>query len=185
MPGKGKMSVTGNLRDVMKESIQAAQAYVRSRSHDFGIPSSMFERKDIHVHVPEGATPKDGPSAGVAMVTAIISVLTGIPVRKDVAMTGEITLRGRVLPIGGLKEKLLAALRAGIKKVVIPEENAKDLAEISDDVKSALEIIPASRMDEVLKVALERVPTPIPVADEPATPLAGDDGNSGSRVTAH
>ena len=108
MPGKGKMSVTGNLRDVMKESIQAANAYVRSRSHDFGIPASLFEKKDIHVHVPEGATPKDGPSAGVAMVTAIISIMTGIPVRKDVAMTGEITLRGRVLPIGGLKEKLLA-----------------------------------------------------------------------------
>ena len=119
------------------------------------------------------------------MVTAIISVLTGIPVRKDVAMTGEITLRGRVLPIGGLKEKLLAALRAGIKKVVIPEENAKDLAEISDDLKSALEIIPASRMDEVLKVALERVPTPIPAVEESATPLAGDDGKSDSRITAH
>ena len=127
MPGKGKMTVTGNLRDVMKESIQAANAYVRSRSIDFGIHPSLFEKRDIHVHVPEGATPKDGPSAGVAMVTAIISVLTGIPVRKDVAMTGEITLRGRVLPIGGLKEKLLAALRGGIKTVIIPEENVKDL----------------------------------------------------------
>jgi len=185
MPGKGKMTVTGNLRDVMKESIQAAQAYVRSRSNDFGIPSSMFERKDIHVHVPEGATPKDGPSAGVAMVTAIVSVLTGIAVRKDVAMTGEITLRGRVLPIGGLKEKLLAALRAGIKKVVIPEENAKDLADISDEVKGALEIIPVSRMDEVLKVALERVPTPIPHADDSTAPIASDDGSAGGRVTAH
>ena len=161
MPGKGKMSVTGNLRDVMKESIQAANAYVRSRSRDFGIPPSLFEKKDIHVHVPEGATPKDGPSAGVAMVTAIISIMTGIPVRKDVAMTGEITLRGRVLPIGGLKEKLLAALRAGIKTVVIPEENVKDLAEIGDEIKSHLEIMPASRMDDVLKVALQRMPQPI------------------------
>ena len=137
MPGKGKMSVTGNLRDVMKESIQAANAYVRSRAVDFGIQPTLFEKKDIHVHVPEGATPKDGPSAGVAMVTAIISMMTGIPVRKDVAMTGEITLRGRVLPIGGLKEKLLAALRAGIKTVVIPEENVKDLAEIGDEMKAS------------------------------------------------
>src|SRR6185437_611455 len=135
MPGKGTMNVTGNLRDVMKESIQAANAYVRSRSIEFGIHPSLFEKKDIHVHVPEGATPKDGPSAGVAMATAIISVLTGIPVRKDVAMTGEITLRGRVLPIGGLKEKLLAALRGGLKKVLIPSENAKDLTEIGDNVK--------------------------------------------------
>ena len=136
MPGKGKMTVTGNLRDVMKESISAASSYVRSRAVDFGIKPPMFDKKDIHVHVPEGATPKDGPSAGVAMVTAIVSVMTGIPVRNDVAMTGEITLRGRVLPIGGLKEKLLAALRGGIKKVMIPEDNAKDLAEIPDNVKS-------------------------------------------------
>ena len=161
MPGKGKMAVTGNLRDVMKESIQAANAYVRSRSVDFGVPPSLFDRRDIHVHVPEGATPKDGPSAGVAMVTAIVSILTGIPVRKDVAMTGEITLRGHVFPIGGLKEKLLAALRAGIKTVLIPEENVKDLAEISDEVKAALEIVPVSRMDEVLKHALLRLPDPI------------------------
>ena len=125
MPGKGKMTVTGNLRDVMKESIQAANAYVRSRAVDFGIQPTLFEKKDIHVHVPEGATPKDGPSAGVAMVTAIVSVLTGIPVRKDVAMTGEITLRGRVLPIGGLKEKLLAALRGGIKTVLIPRRTRR------------------------------------------------------------
>jgi ATP-dependent Lon protease len=166
MPGKGKMSVTGNLRDVMKESIQAANAYVRSRSQDFGIVPSLFEKKDIHVHVPEGATPKDGPSAGVAMVTAIISIMTGNPVRKDVAMTGEITLRGRVLPIGGLKEKLLAALRAGIKTVVIPEENVKDLAEIGEEIKSNLEIIPASRMDDVLKVALQRKLQPIPAEEE-------------------
>jgi len=184
MPGKGKMSVTGNLRDVMKESIQAANAYVRSRSVDFGIPPSLFERKDIHVHVPEGATPKDGPSAGVAMVTAIISVLTGIAVRKDVAMTGEITLRGRVLPIGGLKEKLLAALRAGIKKVLIPEENVKDLAEIPESIKNVLEIIPVARMDDVLKVALLRMPDPIAWEAEPATAVAGAQPDA-SRVTAH
>jgi ATP-dependent Lon protease len=184
MPGKGKMSVTGNLRDVMKESIQAANAYVRSRSHDFGIPASLFEKKDIHVHVPEGATPKDGPSAGVAMVTGIVSIMTGIPVRKDVAMTGEITLRGRVLPIGGLKEKMLAALRAGIKTVVIPEENVKDLAEISDEIKSHLNIIPASRMDDVLRAALQRMPKPIAIEDE--TPTAGvppTPGTEGERVT--
>jgi ATP-dependent Lon protease len=185
MPGKGKMTVTGNLRDVMKESISAAASYVRSRAIDFGIEPPIFDKKDIHVHVPEGATPKDGPSAGVAMVTAIVSVLTGIPVRKDVAMTGEITLRGRVLPIGGLKEKLLAALRGGIKKVLIPEENAKDLAEIPDNVKSGLEIVPVSRVGEVLQHALTRMPEPIewtePVGEtgsksdqveEPSQPLA-------------
>jgi ATP-dependent Lon protease len=178
MPGKGKMTVTGNLRDVMKESISAAASYVRSRAVDFGIEPPRFDRRDIHVHVPEGATPKDGPSAGVAMVTAIVSVMTGIPSRRDVAMTGEITLRGRVLPIGGLKEKLLAALRGGIKTVLIPEENAKDLVEISDSVKSGLEIIPVSRMDEVLAHALTRKPEPIvwdetqakPVAEAEATP---------------
>ena len=185
MPGKGKMSVTGNLRDVMKESIQAANAYVRSRSVDFGIPASMFEKKDIHVHVPEGATPKDGPSAGVAMVTAIVSVLTGIAVRKDVAMTGEITLRGRVLPIGGLKEKLLAALRAGITTVLIPDENTKDLAEIPDEVKAKLTIIPVARMDDVLKQALVRMPDPIAWEVEPATPATVViDGTTG-RPTAH
>ena len=135
MPGKGRMTVTGNLRDVMKESISAAASYVRSRAVTFGIEPPLFDRRDIHVHVPEGATPKDGPSAGVAMATAITSVLTGIPVRHDIAMTGEITLRGRVLPIGGLKEKLLAAARGGIKTVLIPEENAKDLTEISDAIK--------------------------------------------------
>jgi ATP-dependent Lon protease len=161
MPGKGKMTVTGNLRDVMKESISAAASYVRSRAIAFGIQPPLFDRRDIHVHVPEGATPKDGPSAGVAMVTAIVSVMSGISVRRDVAMTGEITLRGRVLPIGGLKEKLLAALRGGIKTVLIPEENAKDLVEIPDSVKSGLEIIPVSRMDEVLTHALTRTPEPI------------------------
>jgi ATP-dependent Lon protease len=190
MPGKGKMSVTGNLRDVMKESIQAAQAYVRSRSVDFGIHPSMFEKKDIHVHVPEGATPKDGPSAGVGMATVIISVLTGIPVHKDVAMTGEISLRGRVLPIGGLKEKLLAALRAGIKKVVIPQENVKDLAEIPTEVTTKMEIIAASHLDEVLKVALVRMPDPIAWDVDVAAPVTPpettvDDGKGVSRVTAH
>ncbi|MBX4951675.1 endopeptidase La [Rhizobium binae] len=161
MPGKGRMTVTGNLKDVMKESISAAASYVRSRAVDFGIEPPMFEKNDIHVHVPEGATPKDGPSAGVAMATAIVSIMTGIPVNKHVAMTGEITLRGRVLPIGGLKEKLLAALRGGIKKVLIPEENAKDLAEIPDNVKNNMEIIPVSRMGEVIKHALIRRPEPI------------------------
>jgi ATP-dependent Lon protease len=161
MPGKGRMTVTGNLRDVMKESISAAASYVRSRAVAFGIEPPLFDRRDIHVHVPEGATPKDGPSAGVAMVTAIVSVMTGNPVRRDVAMTGEITLRGRVLPIGGLKEKLLAALRGGMKTVLIPEENAKDLVEIPDSVKSGMEIIPVSRMDEVLVRALTRKLEPI------------------------
>jgi ATP-dependent Lon protease len=161
VPGKGKMTVTGNLGDVMKESISAAASYVRSRAVDFGIAPPLFDRRDIHVHVPEGATPKDGPSAGVAMVTAIVSVMTGIPGRRDVAMTGEITLRGRVWPISGLKEKLLAALRGGIKTVLIPEENARDLVEIPDSVKGGLEIIPVSRMDEVLGHALTRKPVPI------------------------
>jgi ATP-dependent Lon protease len=186
MPGKGKMTVTGNLRDVMKESISAANAYVRSRSVDFGIRPSLFERKDIHVHVPEGATPKDGPSAGVAMATAIISVLTGIPVRKDVAMTGEITLRGRVLPIGGLKEKLLAALRGGIKTVCIPEENVKDLADISEEVKKKLDIVPVARMEDVLKAALVRQPEAISWDDVAAeTPEVDGTDKGGSRVIAH
>ena len=161
MPGKGKMTVTGNLKDVMKESISAAASYVRSRALDFGIEPPLFERRDIHVHVPEGATPKDGPSAGIAMATAIVSTFTGIPVRRDIAMTGEVTLRGRVLPIGGLKEKLLAALRGGIKTVLIPEENAKDIAEVPDSVKNGMEIIPVSMMDQVLKHALVRQPEAI------------------------
>ena len=161
MPGKGRMTVTGNLRDVMKESISAAASYVRSRAITFGIEPPLFEKKDIHVHVPEGATPKDGPSAGVAMVTAIVSVMTGIPVRRDLAMTGEITLRGRVLPIGGLKEKLLAALRGGIKKVLIPEDNTKDLAEIPETVKKNMEIVPVARMDDVVQHALVTAPEPI------------------------
>jgi ATP-dependent Lon protease len=171
MPGKGKMTVTGNLRDVMKESISAAASYVRMRAVAHGIQPPLFEKKDIHVHVPEGATPKDGPSAGVAMVTAIVSVLTGIPVRRDVAMTGEITLRGRVLPIGGLKEKLLAASRGGMKTVLIPEENAKDLVEISDSIKKGLDIVPVSRMDEVLARALVRKPEPIEWDEEKAKPI--------------
>ena len=161
MPGKGRMTVTGNLRDVMKESISAAASYVRMRAVAFGIKPPLFDKRDIHVHVPEGATPKDGPSAGVAMATAIVSVMTGIPVRRDLAMTGEITLRGRVWPIAGLKEKLLAALRGGIKTVLIPEENAKDLAEISESIKKGLEIVPVSRMDEVLARAMTRKPEPI------------------------
>ncbi len=160
-PGKGRMSVTGNLKDVMKESITAAAAYVKSRSLDFGIKPPMFDTRDIHVHVPEGATPKDGPSAGIAMATAITSIMTGIPVRHDVAMTGEITLRGRVLPIGGLKEKLLAALRGGIKTVLIPDENVKDLQDIPDVVQEKMTIIPVGRMDEVLKHALVRDLEPI------------------------
>jgi ATP-dependent Lon protease len=188
MPGKGKMTVTGNLRDVMKESISAAASYVRSRAVDFGIEPPLFDRRDIHVHVPEGATPKDGPSAGVAMVTAIVSVMNGIPARRDVAMTGEITLRGRVLPIGGLKEKLLAALRGGIKTVLIPEENAKDLVEISDSVKSGLDIVPVSRMDEVLTHALVRQPEPIAwdeTAVKPAAEPAAPVEEESSAVTAH
>src|SRR6201987_5861207 len=170
MPGKGRMTVTGNLKDVMKESISAAASYVRSRAVDFGIEPPLFDRRDIHVHVPEGATPKDGPSAGVAMVTAIVSVMTGIPARRDFAMPGEITLRGRVLPIGGLKEKLLAALRGGIKTVLIPEENVKDLTDISDAVKNSLEIIPVSRMDEVIGRALTRTPEAIEWEEDVAAP---------------
>ncbi|MFZ2018953.1 MAG: endopeptidase La [Methyloceanibacter sp.] len=186
MPGKGKMTVTGNLREVMKESIQAANAYVRSRAVDFGIEPPLFERRDIHVHVPEGATPKDGPSAGVAMATAIISLMTGIPVKREVAMTGEITLRGRVLPIGGLKEKLLAALRAGIKTVVIPDENAKDLTEIPNELKNALDIRTVSRMEEVLKIAFSRPPQPIvwEEASEASQVVAKKD-EAPAGVTAH
>jgi ATP-dependent Lon protease len=180
VPGKGRFQATGKLGDVMKESIDAARSYARSRALTFGIKPPLFDRKDIHVHVPEGATPKDGPSAGVAMATSIISVLTGIPVRRDVAMTGEITLRGRVLPIGGLKEKLLAALRTGLKTVIIPAENEKDLAEIPDNVKSGLEIRPVSVMEEVLKIALIREPTPVVWEDAEDAPPArlGDDGEA-------
>ncbi len=188
MPGKGKMTVTGNLRDVMKELISAAASYVRMRAVAFGIEPPAFDKRDIHVHVPEGATPKDGPSAGVAMVTAIVSVMTGIPVHRDVAMTGEITLRGRVLPIGGLKEKLLAAHRGGIKTVLIPEENAKDLVEINDSIKSGLDIIPVSRMDEVLARALVRKPEPIVWEEATAKPVDVPDAaveEDSSGLTAH
>jgi ATP-dependent Lon protease len=170
MPGKGRMTPTGNLRDVMKESVSAASSYVRSRATRFGIEPPLFEKTDIHIHVPEGATPKDGPSAGVAMATAIVSVLTGIEAHKDVAMTGEISLRGRVLAIGGLKEKLLAALRAGIKTVLIPEENEKDLADIPDSVKQNLKIVPVKHIDEVLGLALVRPLTPIKWTEPAETP---------------
>ena len=161
LPGKGKTSVTGQLGDVMKESIQAAMTVVRSRSAVLGIENEVFEKNDIHVHVPEGAIPKDGPSAGVGMCTALVSALTGIAVRNDVAMTGEITLRGEVLPIGGLKEKLLAAHRAGIKTVLIPEENRKDLTEIPDNVKESLDVKPVRWIDEVLVEALVHSPKPL------------------------
>ena len=161
LPGKGRMTTTGKLGDVMKESINAASSYVRSRATLFGIEPPLFDKKDIHVHVPEGATPKDGPSAGTAMATAIVSVMTSIPVRKEVAMTGEVTLRGRVLPIGGLKEKLLAALRGGITKVLIPLENEKDLADVPGNIKEGLEIIPVENMDQVLQHALQKMPTEI------------------------
>ena len=164
----------------MQESIQAAWSYVRGRSVDFGIKPTVFEKRDMHVHVPEGATPKDGPSAGVAMVTSIVSSLTGIRVRKDVAMTGEISLRGRVLPIGGLKEKLLAALRGGISTVLIPDENVKDLAEIPDNVKRSLEILSVKHVDEVLEHALVTRPVPIEWYEEPETiEKVSDTGDQG------
>jgi len=171
MPGKGQVAITGKLGDVMQESVKAAIAYVRSRSLAFGVIPPVFQQKDIHVHVPEGATPKDGPSAGIGMTTAIVSVLTGIPVKKNVAMTGEVTLRGRVLGIGGLKEKLLAALRGGITTVLIPQENVKDLEEIPENVKKGLTIIPVSTVDEVLKNALVRMPEAVEW-----TPPLGKDG---------
>ncbi|WP_425984047.1 endopeptidase La [Brevundimonas sp. TWP1-2-1b1] len=185
MPGRGRMTVTGNLKEVMKESISAAASYVRSRALDFGVKPPVFEKTDIHVHVPDGATPKDGPSAGVAMTVAMVSVLTGIPIRKDIAMTGEITLRGRVTAIGGLKEKLLAALRSGVKTVLIPQENEKDLADVPDNVKSALEIVPISTADEALKWALigpltpvewdeatDPLPAPVPSLDGPTAAIS-------------
>ena len=190
MPGRGRMTVTGNLKDVMKESISAANSLVKSRAVSFGIRPDVFNTTDIHVHVPEGATPKDGPSAGIAMTTAIVSLLTNNPVSKDVAMTGEVTLRGRVLPIGGLKEKLLAALRGGIRTVLIPEENEKDLADIPDNVKAELEIIPVSDINEVLARALRRSIQEIEWGEEEqaalqASLLGKGDGSSGSSPTAH
>jgi ATP-dependent Lon protease len=187
MSGRGKMTITGNLKDVMKESISAANSYVQARAPELGISPREFRSKDIHVHVPEGATPKDGPSAGIGMVTAMVSVLTGIPVRSDVAMTGEVTLRGRVLPIGGLKEKLLAALRGGVKTVLIPEENEKDLAEIPDNVKEALTIVAVGSVDEVLEQALTRKPSPIDWTEADAAQLSGlmIGGPSSEGQTAH
>ncbi|HEY5634818.1 MAG TPA: endopeptidase La [Burkholderiaceae bacterium] len=187
VPGKGKTTFTGKLGDVMQESIKAAMTVVRRRARRLGIEPDFYEKRDIHIHVPEGATPKDGPSAGVAMTTAIVSMLTGIPIRADVAMTGEITLRGEVLQIGGLKEKLLAAHRGGIKTVLIPEENVKDLAEIPDNVKNRLEIIPAKWIDRVLEVALERVPDPLSEDEPNAAPKSGTPASSGgeSDLVAH
>jgi len=182
IPGKGKVQTTGTLGDVMKESIQAALTVVRSRAERLGIPADAFEKKDIHIHLPEGATPKDGPSAGIGMTTAMVSVLTGIPVRADVAMTGEITLRGEVLPIGGLKEKLLAAHRGEIKTVLIPDENLKDLADVPDNVKNHLEIVPVKWIDQVLERALERMPEPLKVAEVPPPPV-GEDKSPGTVLT--
>jgi len=188
VPGKGKMTVTGKLGEVMQESIQAARSFVQSRSAEFGIKPTLFDKRDIHVHVPEGATPKDGPSAGVGMATSIVSVLTGIAVRKDIAMTGEITLRGRVLPIGGLKEKLLAALRGGIKKVMIPKDNEKDLAEIPDNVKKGMEIVPVTSVEEVLEHALVSSLVPIEWDQEAVDAVAAtksDEEDERSGVVKH
>ena len=162
LPGKGNIQRTGSLGDVMKESVEAARSVVRARSEGLGIDAEVFEKKDIHVHVPEGATPKDGPSAGIAMTTALVSALTNIPVKCEVAMTGEITLRGEVLPIGGLKEKLLAAHRGGITTVIIPSENEKDLVDIPENIKGTLKIAPVKWIDQVFDIALERVPEPLP-----------------------
>ena len=180
LPGKGKMTITGKLGEVMQESIQAAKSFVQSRSLDFGVKPNLYSKKDIHVHVPEGATPKDGPSAGVGMVTSIVSVLTGIPIRKDLAMTGEVTLRGRVLPIGGLKEKLLAALRGGINEVLIPKENEKDLDEIPDNVKRSLKITSVTSVEEVLEYALTKrlVPIQWDEEDESHPNVASSSGDS-------
>ena len=185
MPGKGRMTVTGNLKDVMKESISAANSYVRSRATKFGLEPPSFERTDVHIHVPDGATPKDGPSAGAAMATAIVSVLTGIPIRSDLAMTGEVTLRGRVTAIGGLKEKLLSALRSGVKTVLIPEENQKDLEDIPENVKAELEIIPVSTMDEVLAKALIRQPVAIEWSESDAPPVVVADDDASELVVTH
>jgi ATP-dependent Lon protease len=185
VPGKGKMIITGKLGEVMQESIQAARSFVRSRSQEFGVKPTIFEKRDIHVHVPEGATPKDGPSAGVAMVTSIVSMLTGIPVSRDVAMTGEITLRGRVLPIGGLKEKLLAALRGGITRVLVPKENEKDLADIPENIKRSLEIVPVTNVEEVLEYALVNPLVPIEWKNEEedrAAVTAGQNDDDGEHT---
>jgi ATP-dependent Lon protease len=188
LPGKGRMKTTGKLGDVMKESIEAASSYVRSIGPQIGVKPPKFDKIDIHVHVPDGATPKDGPSAGLAMVTSIVSVLTQIPVRKDIAMTGEVSLRGNALAIGGLKEKLLAALRGGIKTVLIPEENTRDLPEIPDNVKAGLEIIPVTHVSEVLKLALVRQPEPVEwdeVAEEAAAALKAEAAKEAPGAVAH
>jgi ATP-dependent Lon protease len=185
LPGKGNIKQTGKLGDVMQESVSAALSYVRSRSISFGIKPTLFEKRDIHVHVPEGATPKDGPSAGVAMATSIVSILTGIPVRRDIAMTGEITLRGRILPIGGLKEKLLAALRAGITTVFIPKDNEKDLVEIPDNVKKNLKIIPVADVDQVIAQALARKPEAIEWVEPPEPVAAAVAGPAGASPLPH
>jgi ATP-dependent Lon protease len=188
MPGKGRQVRTGSLGDVMQESIQAALTVVRSRSAVLGLSKDFHEKNDIHIHVPEGATPKDGPSAGIGMCTALISALTGIPVRADVAMTGEITLRGQVLPIGGLKEKLLAAHRGGIKVVLIPERNARDLKEIPDNIKGDLDIRPVKWIDEVLEIALTRMPEPRVETEEEGSAEAvseGSEGDKAVRISTH
>ncbi len=185
MPGKATITRTGSIGDVMKESVEAARTVVRSRAKGLGITDEAFEKKDIHIHFPEGATPKDGPSAGIAITTALVSVFTGIPVRSDIAMTGEITLRGEVLPIGGLKEKLLAAHRGGIKLVLIPEENVKDLIDIPDNVKNAIEIVPVRWIDKVLELALERKPEPLPdLSPEELAKKAAESAKSSSSATS-
>jgi ATP-dependent Lon protease len=188
LAGKGRQVMTGSLGDVMQESIQAAITVVRSRSQFLGIPASYHDKHDVHIHVPEGATPKDGPSAGVAMCTALVSVLTGIPVLSTVAMTGEITLRGEVLPIGGLKEKLLAAHRGGITTVIIPKENERDLKEIPDNIKAELDIKPIKWIDEVLDIALERMPEPLSDEDYMADPISTTEGSGDeekNRINTH
>ena len=185
VPGKGKTMTTGKLGEVMQESIQAALTVVRRRSRSLGIPEDFYQKNDIHIHLPEGATPKDGPAAGIAIATALVSVLTGIPVRADVAMTGEITLRGEALPIGGLKEKLLAAVRGGIRLALIPEENVKDLAEIPDTIKDKIEILPVKWIDKVLELALERMPQPLPdPADVSVAPVVAE-ADLASAVLTH
>ncbi len=181
LPGKGKTITTGKLGEVMQESVQAALSVVRKRSRSLGIADDFYQKNDLHIHLPEGAIPKDGPSAGIGLCTAMVSVLTGIPVRCDVAMTGEITLRGEVLPIGGLKEKLLAAVRGGLQRVLIPEENVRDLAEIPENIKNKLEIIPVKWIDKVLELALERLPEPLP--EDSAAPAVGNASDNGSAQT--
>jgi ATP-dependent Lon protease len=190
VPGKGKVTATGKLGDVMKESIQAAEFFIKSRAQSYGIDLEELAKHDVHVHVPEGATPKDGPSAGVGMATSIISAISGIEVRRDVAMTGEITLRGRVLPIGGLKEKLLAAQRGGLTTVLIPKDNEKDLADIPDNVKSALKIVPVAMVDEALSAALVREPVPFAISGLPdmvteSGPTVAEAGENSGDIVAH